>query len=169
MRILRTITTIGVLGATLGGGAALAAGQTASPASVVSGATADGTTTSDSGSAHLGLRWALRLSSEDRACLDKAGIRRPVGPLNDAQRTAVKAEVVTAANACGIHVPDGTRATKAKEFWDELTDAQRDCLRDANVTRPLGPLSKAERTQLRADVREAAKTCGVTRPERKAS
>lgn len=166
MRILQTVTTLAILGAAVGGGAALAASPSASPSSAVGGASTDGATTNDTGPAHLGLGWVLRLSAQDRACLDKADLRRPVGPLSDAQRAEVKAEVVTAATACGIDIPDGTRAKKVKEFWDGLTDAQRDCLRKADVTRPLGPLSDSERTLLRTDLREAAKTCGVTRPER---
>ena len=89
--------------------------------------------------------WWNRLSDEQRGCLQDAAITRPVGPLDDAERAALRAKVEAAAQKCQVTLP----FAKARAFWDDLTDEQRTCLKDAAVTRPWGPMSKEQRQQVR--------------------
>jgi hypothetical protein len=65
--------------------------------------------------------------------------------------------------SAGTASADAAR-TKARGWWAGLTDDQRTCLQDQDITRPVGRLADAERTALRAKVEAAAKTCGVTLP-----
>jgi hypothetical protein len=102
--------------------------------------------------------WWKHLSADQRSCLEGARITRPVGPLDDAERATLRAEVEAAAETCGVELP----FAKARAFWTMLTDEQRACLEDAAVTRPWGPLTKDERQDVRSDLRAAAKACGVT-------
>ena len=106
--------------------------------------------------------WWHGLTDAQRQCLEAADLRRPVGPLDDAERAALRARVEAAAEGCGVEPP----FARARAFWDGLTETQRQCLEDADVTRPLGPLSAEERRTLRSDLRAAAGQCGVTRPGR---
>ena len=116
-------------------------------ADTVAGATADPATPR---AAARG--WWNRLSDEQRSCLKDAAITRPVGPLDDAERAALRAKVEAAAQKCQVTLP----FAKARAFWDDLTDEQRTCLKDAAVTRPWGPMTKEQRQQVRADLRAAA-------------
>lgn len=64
-----------------------------------------------------------------------------------------------------------TSATAAGEvrvawFYTALTDVQRGCLADANLQRPAGKLTDAQRTQLQQQVQAALKKCDVTLPAR---
>jgi hypothetical protein len=106
--------------------------------------------------------WWKRLTDDQRSCLKGAGITRVVGPLDDAERATLRAQVEAAATRCGVELP----FAKARAFWNTLTDEQRACLEDAAVTRPWGPLTKEERQAVRSDLRAAAKACGVTVPPR---
>ncbi len=92
-------------------------------------------------------------------------ISRPVGPLDDAERAALRARVEAAAQKCQVTLP----FAKARAFWDGLTAQQRSCLRDAAVTRPWGLLTKEQRQSLRADLEAAAQKCGLTLPARAAT
>lgn len=56
------------------------------------------------------------------------------------------------------------RIRPARQWWKDLTDAERTCLTDAKITRPVGPLDDAERAALRAKVEAAAASCDVTLP-----
>ncbi|MGL4178108.1 MAG: hypothetical protein ACRCSN_18790 [Dermatophilaceae bacterium] len=67
--------------------------------------------------------------------------------------------------------PGSTRDASAgrqlvRAWWKGLTEEQRQCLRDADLTRPVGRMSDAEREQLRADAEAAAQGCGVDLPTR---
>ncbi len=109
--------------------------------------------------------WWNKLSDEQRTCLKAASITRPVGPLDDSERAALRGKVEAAAAKCQVDVP----FTKARAFWNGLSDAQRACLEDAAVTRPWGPLTKEQRQQVRADLKAAAQKCGVTVPTKAAA
>jgi hypothetical protein len=109
------------------------------------------------------------LTDEQRTCLEGQGITKPTGPPTDEQRAAMRA----AAEACGITLPapppavsgatgaapqgmpgdPGRRGPGAR-----LTDAQRQCLADAGITRPTGPPTDEQR----AAMRSAAEGCGIT-------
>ncbi len=106
--------------------------------------------------------WWNRLTDEQRSCLQSAHVTRPVGPLDDAERAALRTTVEAAAQQCQVTLPHA----KARAFWNDLSDEQRTCLQDADVTRPWGPLTKEERQQVRGDLRAAAQQCGVTLPAR---
>ena len=106
--------------------------------------------------------WWKDLSDEQRTCLEDADIRRPVGRLGDAERKALREKVAAAATTCVVVLP----GARAREFRASLTDGQKQCLRDAPLTRPWGPLDTEQRQQLRADRQAAAKACGVTLPTR---
>jgi hypothetical protein len=107
-------------------------------------------------------RWWNQLSDAQRTCLRAERITRPVGPLDDSERAALRAKVEAAATRCDVQLP----FARARTFWDTLTDEQRTCLEEAAVTRPWGPLTKEERQAVRADLRAAAQACGVTTPSR---
>ncbi|NHA68115.1 hypothetical protein [Phycicoccus flavus] len=109
-----------------------------------------------------GRHWWKGLGDEQRQCLRDADITRPVGPLSREERRALREEVAQAADACGVELPGG----RAHGFWRGLTDEQRQCLRDADVTRPWGPMTKDQRRQVRDDLRAAARSCGVQPPAR---
>lgn len=113
----------------------------------------------------LGWRWFDRLDATQRACMDKATISRPIGPLSDAEKNTVQAQLRAAADACGIKVPTGERRAKVQAWWNGLSPTQQACLKKANLTRPVGPLSADERRTLRQQVVAAAKTCNVTLPK----
>ena len=118
-------------------------------------------TTTDGAAARTAARgWWKKLTDEQRTCLQGAAITRPVGPLDDAERAALRAKVEAAAKKCEVTLP----FAKARAFWNGLTDEQRQCLEDAAVTRPWGPLTKEQRQQVRGELRAAAQKCGVTVP-----
>jgi hypothetical protein len=57
------------------------------------------------------------------------------------------------------------KAKGLRDWWGSLTDTQQACLKDANLTRPVGPLTLEQRRALRADVKTAAATCNVELPK----
>lgn len=99
-----------------------------------------------------------RLTPEQRSCLQAKGLTRPVGPLTLEQRRALWASVKTAAESCNVTLP------KRAGRWLELTDTQLSCMQKAGITRPLGPLTQAQRTELRSALKAAATSCGVPLP-----
>jgi hypothetical protein len=109
--------------------------------------------------------WWNKLTADQRSCLKDAAITRPVGPLDDADRAALRGKVEAAAQKCQVTLP----FAKARAFWDGLTDQQRSCLQDAAVTRPWGPLTQEQRQQVRGELRAAAQTCGITLPTKAAT
>ncbi|MBK9474740.1 MAG: hypothetical protein IPL94_00490 [Tetrasphaera sp.] len=114
----------------------------------------------------VGWRWFAGLNDTQRACMNKAKVERPLFPMTDAEKAALQVQVRAAATECGIPLPDGKRREQVRAFWEGLAQTQRDCLKAADLTRPLGPLSPAERADLKARVKAAADTCGVTLPSR---
>ncbi len=171
MPALRTsLVALAVGGAAVTTGV-IATGATAAPAPAVAvtANSADGTaaTTDGDGRGVLPFRrgirhWLGSLSDSERQCLDDADLRRPAWPMDDDERAEVRAQVESAADACGVELPFAA----ARAFWEGLTDTERQCLKDAGTTRPLGPMTSEERQRLREDRRSAAESCGVTLPVR---
>ncbi|WP_299444715.1 hypothetical protein [uncultured Phycicoccus sp.] len=160
------------------GGAAVATGvvattATAAPAPVtaVAAVQADSDDPSSSSDAadhpgrHGARHWWRGLTDAQQECMKDADITRPIGPLDDDERAALRAQVTDAADACGVELPFAT----ARAFWSNLSDEQQQCLKDADVRRPLGPMTREERQQVRADLRDAAEACGVELPERRSA
>ncbi len=147
------------------GGGALTAGVLAStataapaPVSALTAAT-DGSDDTTDRPGRGGIRaWWEDLTDAQRACMEDADLRRPVGPLDDAERATLREQVTAAADACGVELP----FARARALRDSLTDEQRQCLDDAGLTRPVGPMTKEQRRRLRSEVRSAAESCGVT-------
>jgi len=169
-RLRTTLIAVGAGTALVAAGAVVATSATATPAPVAAVeqlgidvtpvSTAAGTPT-DGATARTAARgWWKKLTDEQRTCLQGAAINRPVGPLDDAERAALRAKVEAAAKKCEVTLP----FAKARAFWNGLTDEQRQCLEDAAVTRPWGPLTKEQRQQVRGELRAAAQKCGVTVP-----
>ena len=172
MPALRTTVLAAGLGiATLGAGALVATSAMAAPAPVAAveqlaaaGATGDSTAageTASDGPARTRARgWWSGLTDAQRTCLQGQDITRPVGRLDDAERTALRATVEAAAKTCDVTLP----FARARAFWDGLTTEQQDCIKDAGVNRPWGPLTKEQRQAVRSDLTAAAERCGVTLP-----
>ena len=173
--VLTTVAAGGVLA--LGTVAAVAA-TGASATSASSGAamaspagvlvlTADASDDTDAGprGGRHGLRWWAGLTDEQQACLRDAGPTRSAWPLAADERDALREQMQQSATACGVELPDPADRPVLR-FWQGLTDEQQQCLADADVTRPVGPLDRDEREQRRADVRDAMEACGVEPPER---
>lgn len=156
------------------GGAAVTTGivattATAAPAPVAAVDAVSAAVTTDDAAPqakiHPGRAWWKKLSDTQKQCLEDADVTRPVGPLDDAQRKALRDQVTAAAAKCGVELP----FPKARAFWNDLSDTQKQCLDDAKVTRPWGPLTKEQRRAVRADLEAAAQKCGVTLPEKPAN
>lgn len=176
MSALRTsIVAIAVGGAAVTAGVVATSSANAEPAPLSAVSTvaettgvadAAGTTTATGAAARPQVRhWWKNLSDTQRRCLQDQKVTRPVGPLDDAQRAALKAKVEAAAKTCGVELP----FPKMRAFWDGLTDTQRQCLKSADVSRPWGPMSKEQRQQVRKDLEAAAQKCGVTLPTKPAN
>lgn len=171
-----TLVVVGIGAATLTTGAVVATSATAAPAPVAAveqlaaaddPATTDATATASTadkasdGTARTPARgWWKDLTDTQRTCLQDQGITRPVGPLDDAERAALRAEVEAAARTCDVELP----FPRARAFWDGLTTGQQTCIKDAGVNRPWGPLTEEQRQAVRADLTAAAEECGVTLP-----
>ncbi len=56
------------------------------------------------------------------------------------------------------------RPRHVARWWFDLTDEQRSCMKEADVTRSVWPMSPQQRRQFRADIREAMSACGVEPP-----
>ena len=180
-RLRTTLVALGVGTVLIATGAVVASNAMATPSPVAAvaelspdplaggvGTTADtiGAATEDAATPRaLARGWWNKLTDTQRSCLKDAAITRPVGPLDDAEKAALRAKVEAAAEKCDVTLP----FAKARAFWDGLTDEQRTCLKDAAVTRPWGPLTKEQRQQVRADLKAAAQECGVTLPARAAA
>ena len=183
-RLRTTLVALGVGTALVATGAVVASNALATPAPVAAvaavgqfgpdpmgarvGTAADtiGDATTDGATPRVAARgWWNKLTDAQRTCLRDAAITRPVGPLGDAERAALRGKVEAAATKCDVTLP----FAKARAFWDGLTDEQRSCLQDAAVTRPWGPLTKEQRQQVRGDLRAAAQKCGVTLPTKAAT
>jgi|GEM_PF-3483588 len=157
-------TTLGAV-ALVGGIAATSnAAPTSDPAAAIA-AVAAYDSVGDPTPPALGWRWFARLDATQRACMDKASVSRPLGPLSDAEKATVQTQLRAAAEACGIKVPTGERRAKVQAWWNGLSPTQQACLKKANLTRPVGPLNADERKALRQQIVAAARTCDVTLPK----
>ncbi len=175
-RLRTSLIAVGAGTALLATGAVVASNAVATPSPVAAvtefgpdpmgaraGTTADaiGAATTDATTPRVAARgWWKKLTDEQRTCLQGQKITRPVGPLDDAARAALRGKVEAAAEKCQVTLP----FAKGRAFWNDLSDEQRQCLEDAAVTRPWGPLTKEQRQEVRADLRAAAQKCGVTVP-----
>ena len=177
-RLRTSLIAVGATAAVLATGAVAASSALATPTPVSPVAAVgqvapdpmgtDVTTTGDAvrsttdlaGARPAARKWWKKLTDEQRTCLQGQKITRPVGPLDDAARAALRGKVEAAAEKCQVTLP----FAKGRAFWNDLSDEQRTCLKDAAVTRPWGPLTKEQRQQVRADLRAAAQKCGVTVP-----
>jgi hypothetical protein len=175
-RLRTTLVAVGLGAAVIATGAVVATSAMATPApvaavaelgpdplgaSIGTAAATIGAATTDAATPRAKARgWWNKLTDDQRTCLKAAAITRPVGPLDDAERSALRAKVEAAAQKCQVTLP----FAKARAFWNDLTDEQRTCLQDAAVTRAWGPLTKEQRQEVRADLRAAAQKCGVTVP-----
>ncbi|QKE83335.1 hypothetical protein [Arthrobacter sp. NEB 688] len=156
------------------GGAAVATGvvattATAAPAPVAAVDAVSAASTADDTAPqariHPGRGWWKKLDDTQRQCLEDAKVSRPVGPLDDAEKKALRDQVTAAAQTCGVELP----FPKARAFWDDLSATQKQCLDDAKVSRPWGPMTKDQRREVRADLKAAAQTCGVELPAKPAN
>lgn len=136
---------------------ATSAGAAAEPVAAVEQLTADGDPASTDHARTSARGWWAGLTDTQRTCLLDRDISRPIGRLDDAQRTALRSEVEAAAQACDVTLP----LARARAVWDGLTTEQQTCIKDAGVTRPWGPLTKEQRMAVRTEVRAAAEKCGV--------
>ncbi len=174
-RLRTTLIAVGAGTALMATGAVVASNATATPAPVAAVAqlgvdaapvrtAAD--TTPDGATVRTAARgWWKKLTDEQRTCLQAASISRPVGPLDDSERAALRSKVEAAAQKCSVTLPH----PKARAFWNGITEEQRSCLEDAALTRPWGPLTKEQRQQVRGDLRAAAAKCGVEVPTKAAT
>lgn len=105
-----------------------------------------------------------RITDEQRQCMADAGFERPLaGQLRTReQRQAFR----DAAEGCGIDLPPGffrnAARHRARHWYRNLTDEQRQCLADQGVERP----ARGERPtpdQIQA-FRDAAAACGIDLP-----
>lgn len=162
-RLRTSLVVLAVGGATVTTGVvATTAFATPAPVAAVESAMPAAPAAATAAPARAARGWWKGLTDAQQACLEKEVGTRPVGPLSDAEREALRARVTKAADACDVELP----FARARAFWDGLTDEQRQCLEEADLQRPWGPLTKAERQAVRADLAAAAKECGVTPPER---
>lgn len=103
-----------------------------------------------------------RLTAEQRQCMADHGYERPLaGQLRTReQREAFRA----AAEECGIDLPAGAfrhaARRHARHWWRNLTEEQRQCVRDQGVERPHG---RPTQEQVQA-FRDAADACGIDLP-----
>src|SRR5690349_18763436 len=139
-RLRTTLVALGVGTALVAAGAVVGSNALATPAPVAAvaefapdpmgarvGTAADtiSDATADVATPRVAARgWWNKLTDAQRSCLRDAAITRPVGPLGDVERAALRAKVEAAAQKCQVTLP----FAKARAFWDGLTDQQRSCL-----------------------------------------
>ena len=172
MNRLRTTALIAVLGTgLLTVGAVATATASPTPVAAIEAAAPEGLAADDVAAAGDGdrmrpaaRRWLASLTDDQKTCLRQAGLTRPVGPLTEEERKALREKVAAAAKTCGIDLPTGERRAAVKAFWQGLTEEQRTCLKEADLTRPLGRLNEKERAEIWTQVKAAAQKCGVTVP-----
>ncbi len=78
------------------------------------------------------------------------------------QRRQLRHDMREAMSACGAEPPAPRRVGK---LWRGLTDEQRACLSEHDITRPaLRRLTPDERRELLGEIREAVSSCGIDVP-----
>ena len=100
------------------------------------------------------------LTDDQKTCLQESGVSRPAADATEEERQAAREAFRTAAETCGITLPDpqGPLAN--------LTDEQKACLDAADLTRPDRDASFEERQAAREALKAAAEGCGIELPER---
>ncbi len=94
--------------------------------------------------------------------MKQADVTRSVWPMTPQQRRQFRHDMREAMSACGVEPPAPRRVGK---LWRGLTDEQRACLSEHDITRPaLRRLTPDERRELLAEIREAATSCGIDVP-----
>jgi len=113
--------------------------------------------------AGAGIGVFLRVTTDaQRACLAQQGLTAPAGQLTPAQRQEVVKAGKAAADKCGVTLPARVKAPgRFLVGFARLTPDQQACIAKAEITRPLGRLTEAEKTKLKADVQAAEASCGI--------
>lgn len=106
------------------------------------------------------------LTAEQRSCLKDNGVTRPDHKLTAEERQAFVANLRTAADTCGVTLPQHpARSAKAEAIRDRiqsLTADQKACLTSNGVAKPDHKLTKSERQEFVSTLKSAAQTCGIT-------
>lgn len=92
------------------------------------------------------------------------------------QSTVASRDTVAAVSAGYADGPPSTAASATPpalgwRWYSRLDQTQRDCLARASISRPLGPLTDAEKATVQEQLRAAATSCGIPVPsgERRAN
>ncbi len=99
------------------------------------------------------------LTDEQKQCLEDSGVTRPDADSTPEERQAAREAFREAAETCGITLPDphGPLAN--------LTDEQKACLDEADLTRPDRDATFEERQAAREALKAALEGCGVELPD----
>ncbi len=118
-------------------------------------------TTSADANRGAGVAWFYRaLTDVQRQCLADAGLQRPEGRLTGTQVLQLQQQVQAALASCDIEVPDRAADRDRLGFrWAALDSDQQHCLANAELTRPLGRLTDAQRAAVRQSVVDTVKGC----------
>lgn len=153
VRTLIAAGTIGVVGLTGIAAAGVAGAQTT-----------DSTTQAAQGRG----AFIASLSAEQKQCLQDNGVTRPDHRLTKDERQAAIANLRSAADTCGVALPDGSKVKaaieKAKAVRAEvkaLTPEQKQCLKSNGVAKPDHKLSRSEWVAAYNALESAAQTCGI--------
>jgi len=104
------------------------------------------------------------LTDEQKACLKDNGATRPEGRPTPEQRREAIAALRTAADTCGITLPERPgrpRLDELKSRIGALTPEQKACLKDNGLTRPSRPMDAEARQAWIGQARQAAQSCGL--------
>ncbi len=107
------------------------------------------------------------LTDEQKACLDEADLSRPGEGATQEEREAARAALQAAAETCGIELPErpeGGRPGAGNGPLADLTDEQKACLQDADLSRPGAGATQEERQAARQALQAAAEECGIELP-----
>lgn len=157
---ITTSVLAGVAALALGGGV-FASQATASP-TPAPGPSATATAAADKLVQARVIWFYTALTDVQRACLADANLQRPDGKLTEAQRSTLQAQIRAALTKCDVNLPGRLADRAGFGFgWAALTSDQQHCLADAELTRPVGRLTEAERGAVRQAELDAAATCGI--------
>jgi hypothetical protein len=104
------------------------------------------------------------LTDEQKACLQANGVAKPEGRLSPEQRREAITTLRTAADTCGITLPERpgrARVDELKSRLGSLTPEQKACMKDSGLTRPQRPMDAAARQAWIAQAKQAAQACGL--------
>ncbi len=112
------------------------------------------------------------LTDEQKACLDAADLSRPGPDATFEERKAAREALKAAAEGCGITLPEHPGAGgpgQGNGPLADLTDEQKACLQDADLSRPGPGATPEERQAAREALKAAAEACGIELPARPAA